>query len=93
MSDLNWQYSRNQLLHYVDDGERYGDDCFHLFEIRTSRPMYTIRRPSDMYRLIHKGKHVDMHKQVKVLKETARRIIDRERKHPTPVGGEGGDVG
>ena len=80
-TELEWQYSRNQLKHWVCDGFLYlhGEQNpfgFELFEIKTSRREREIRKPTDTYRLLHKGKIVDMHRLVRVLKESAKRIAD-----------------
>ena len=79
---LRWQYSRSQLRHWVTDGELYRDgkphpDGYELFEIRTNRKEYAYRKPTDQFRLIHKGKIVDMHRMVKVLKATADSITKK----------------
>lgn len=77
---LSWQYSRNQLRHWVAaDGELYQrgkprPSGYELFEIKTDRPPSVIRKRTDRFRLLHKGKLVDSHAKVKVLKETAERI-------------------
>lgn len=75
---LRWKYSRNQLRHAVEDGDKYGTGCHDLFEIRDNRPYGARHLPQDGYRLLHKGKLVDSHRTVKVLKETAARISAKQ---------------
>lgn len=76
---LRWEYSRNQMRHWVNDGELYrsgfpSESGFRLFEIRTDRDPMKVRSRLDRFRLLHKGKQVDSHRVVKVLKETAAQI-------------------
>jgi hypothetical protein len=77
---LAWQYSRNQLRHWVTNGDVYksGDDFFELWEIKSNRKPYSIRQSSDTFRLLHKGKLVDSHRKVKVLKHAAEIITARQ---------------
>ena len=73
---MEWQYSRNQLRHEVLDGEVYKHkgDFYQLFEIRSNRNPYEIRKSSDTHRLLHKGRMVAENKSVKALKETAAKL-------------------
>lgn len=81
---LPWQYSRNQLKHWVSDGNTYeiGEDCHQLWEIKSNRTPYTVRQPTETFRLLYKGKLVDSHKSVKVLKLAAEIITARQHNDP-----------
>lgn len=75
-SELQWRYSRNQMRHWVSDGELYENGKMHpsgyeLFEIRTSRETSRIRSPHDIFRLFFKGRFADSHRVVGVLKASA----------------------
>ena len=76
---LDWQYSRNQHRHWVDDGELYCVDSQHhyrLWEIITDRPMGFIRRKTDVYTLRCRGLIVSRAKTVAALKTLAERQLD-----------------
>ena len=70
---LDWQYSRNQLCHYVTDGVYYGKDFMCLWEIRELRDMGTFQKyGTHGYTLYHKGRrkaHAFTVKEMKVLEE------------------------
>lgn len=79
---LSWQYSRNQLRHWVADGELYqrgkpSPSGYELFEIKAHRHPGVIRQWNERFRLLHKGLQVDSHAKVIVLKETAERIYSK----------------
>lgn len=83
MKISEWQYSRNQLRHWICDGILYedgkkGKSGHKLFEIKTSRNQYEYRKPTDIYRLLHKGKFIVAHKRVNVLKQLARKILENK---------------
>jgi HSP90 family molecular chaperone len=66
---INWQYSRNQRRHYVDDGKRYGRDFKCLFEIENKTPYRTVNQfNKEGYNLYHKGVFISHSNTVKKLK-------------------------
>lgn len=68
---LNWQYSRNQRRHWVEDGEFYGKNYARLFEIKDCARYGFIHKPADGYDLRYKGKKIGHAKTVKELKGKA----------------------
>lgn len=77
---LEWQYSRNRKLHWVDDGEFYeiGGNNYRLWEISTDRPMGFIKRKTDMYTLRLRGGLFGEDKTVAKLKQIAERYAEVE---------------
>lgn len=75
MVKLEWDYSRNQRRHTCDPrGELFGDEFFHLFEIRSCTREGFRTQPNDGYDLYHKGDKIQHGKTVKELKQRAELI-------------------
>ena len=69
--ELEWQYSRNQRKHWIDDGEHYDKPNYHhwaRWEICSAAP-YGFKQGKYGYDLYHKGKHIKHGKTVKELKQ------------------------
>lgn len=75
MASLEWDYSRNQRRHTCDPrGDLFGEDFFHLFEIRSCTKDGFRTPPGDGYNLYYKGEIIQHGKTVKELKQRAEQI-------------------
>jgi hypothetical protein len=81
MIELEWEYSRNQRSHYVDDGNHYfprekPDNVMgYLWNIKAVTDKYNCyHMKEEGYDLYHKGKLILREKTVKKLKEYIRKV-------------------
>ena len=72
---LDWQYSRSQRKHYVDNGDFYKER--HLYEIVDLTPYrFTHQLNKEGYDLYHKGKKIGHGQTVKELKARVVEQVD-----------------